>query len=50
MPRRGARLAREGFPLRRLLLANHADPVAVAGEVANVRHWGGVIAGEFFYE
>lgn len=39
MPRRGARLAREDLPLLRLLLADHAQAVAVAGEVAKLRHW-----------
>lgn len=39
MPRRDARLAGEDFPLRRLLLAHHAHSIAVAGEVANLRHW-----------
>lgn len=38
MPRGDAGLAGEGLPVAGLALADHANAVAVAGEVAVVRH------------
>lgn len=38
MPGGDAGLAGEGFAFARLVLADHANAVAVAGEVAIVRH------------
>ena len=39
MPGRGTRFAHESLGFGWLAPADHAHSIAVAGEVANVRHW-----------